>query len=102
MGSETNKTIISENNFRTCYFAQGDLKAFVSMGAEPHAEIPGEIIDLFFATLARDQHGDIEQECFEELQLALNWVNSRFGHWDFTDMAKKVATKSGCSSCVAH
>lgn len=92
---------LTNENFRTCYFQKGDLKAFVSEEYAPDPNGVAEILCFFNVTLRSEEWGDMEQQTHQELELALEQLKEKYGSWEFVDMS--TPTKSGsCSTCVAH
>ncbi|MBT3982605.1 MAG: hypothetical protein HOE90_14700 [Bacteriovoracaceae bacterium] len=88
---------LSTENYNYCYYQLGELKAFVSMGAEAEMVESGPNW-LYFSTLAQVEGLDLNQSTFKALEDALAYTNQKFKDWNFIDLAD-VSDQGGCSSC---
>lgn len=86
---------ITPMNWNTSIYKSLNLKAFISIGADP--ESPEQI--LYMVSLTDDEHREYFQEEFLQLDDACSFINQRWGDWDETDLA---ASGSGCGTCEAH
>jgi hypothetical protein len=88
---------VNLENWSYCRFEKGNLKAFISFGADPESAE----MDLFnyFVTVLDDQELEIFQRSFKSLSEACIYLNSKYKDWDYVN---QLAPKSGCSTCAAH
>lgn len=98
---------IHHSNWMTSYFKNQDLKAFVSLLAQPifssgDNSVVENVVSLYALTLVNSDGEELFQECFEEIDLALTELEQRFGQWQLIEMAKTLNDGDGCSSCAAH
>jgi len=91
---------VHQANWTSHHLASKQIKAFISLGAEPSiaAEVP-EI--LYIMTLTNLAEQELLTRDFNELDAALEYLNEQYGHWD---LSKSGATDDGdgCSTCNAH
>ena len=81
-------------NWNTTFYKSLDLKAFISIGANPAAI--EEIV--YLVNLTDEDNRDYFQQEFKSLDEACRYINQRWGEWEEADLA----TGSGCGSCAAH
>ena len=93
---------ITEENWTTTRYAEGDLFAFVAMGAKPsETNDKSDNCDLIYSVIVTNKdYEEISDQMFDSLPEALISINNRFGHWSFTSLASK--NEGGCSTCAAH
>jgi hypothetical protein len=103
---------INDLNWTFCQFKQDDCTAVIHQGGENTPD--GEYVDLFYVNVLKQltQEGELEsslykeihQEVFPTLDDAINYINSKFSHWNFINQLSELQDKSsgGCGSCVAH
>jgi hypothetical protein len=72
-----------------------DKKALISIGADLHANF------LYFVSTLDLENKEIKQTEFHELSKAVQFINSEYGHWLYTDLEADLAS-GGCDSCAAH
>ncbi|MGB0452231.1 MAG: hypothetical protein ACPGJV_00845 [Bacteriovoracaceae bacterium] len=91
--------MINEANWNTCYYKNNELKAFLSLVAEPDAL---DEVSIGYAITLTDQD-DIElfQENYNILENAVQSINQRYSDWEFVSMVKNNGG-GGCASCAAH
>lgn len=89
------KRVIMEN-WNYCHYQSGKMKAFVSYLATPNGD---DIIESYAVTTRNDNSFDVFSQEFPELYMAVEHLNTRYGHWDFVDTSTK---DGGCDSCSAH
>lgn len=90
---------ITTENWNFSYFSRGDLKACITIAAEPNSDIE------YMLTLLDPKNNEIHQGSFAKLDSAAEKINSEYGHWDYINMEtekNKNTNSSGCSSCQAH
>lgn len=81
-------------NWNTTFYKSSNLKAFVSVGANP--ENPNEV--LYLVSLTDEEHREYFQQEFKQLDEACSFINQRWGEWEASDLANS----SGCGTCAAH
>ena len=72
-----------------------DKKALISIGADLEANF------LYFVSILDPDNKEIKQDEFKELNEAVQFINSQYGHWMYTDLEANLDS-GGCSSCEAH
>ena len=96
----TNRGLLNSSNWNYSYFQSRDMKVFISFGADPSGENDGggEPTFRYFLTMT-DLEGtkEIFQLSFDNLELAISQMNSRYSEWKFVDPLNK--TSEGCESC---
>ena len=90
------ENIITPDNWTNCFFTLNDLKAFISIGADP--EHNSEI--TFYVTLTNKDHEEIFQTEYQSLDEAIKVINQKYQEWNFTDTLNPQS--GGCDSCGAH
>lgn len=100
MSKNTEK--IHHSNWMTSYYKNQNLKAFLSLVAEPHPTEPENVLTQFGLTLANTDGEELFQELFLDLDAALSELNDRYDDWKLVEMAKTLSDGDGCSSCAAH
>lgn len=99
---------IHHSNWTTSFLKSQDLKAFLSLAAEPvfGDELEkNEIVKvetLYALTLTNKDGEELYQESYLSLEEALKELNARYSDWQLVEMAKTHNDGDGCSSCVAH
>lgn len=89
---------ITTENWNTARLIEGNLMAFISLGAQPTTNDQTEII--YSVIVANKDYEEISEEVFTSLDKALNTLNSRFSHWSLSGIDSK--NEGGCGSCAAH
>jgi hypothetical protein len=93
------KNSISSSNWNLSKYKQDNLMAFITFGAKPlETEMGSEFI--YSVIVTDEDYVELSEECFCDLEKALESINFRFSHWQFEELGKKVG--SGCDSCAAH
>jgi hypothetical protein len=93
-------SIITTENWTFTGYMNGDLRAFVTIGASPESVSEGKY--QYFITVLRKDHEEVfSKECVD-LNSACLYVNSNYKDWTFNDLTAKSADDSGCATCVAH
>lgn len=85
---------INPLNWNTTVYKSLDLKAFISIGADP---IKPENL-LYLVNLTDEHHLEYFQQEFQKLEDACAFINDRWSDWEEVDLA----TGSGCGTCSAH
>lgn len=85
---------ITPLNWNSTIYKSPDLKAFISLGADP--EKPEQMI--YLVNLTDDDHREYFQQEFLSLETACSFINERWGDWEETDLGKS----GGCGTCSAH
>ena len=88
---------ITLQNWNHCGLQTKHLRAFVGIGAVPGQESPSLI---YCVTLGDNDFSEIQQWDFNTLEQALEFINGRYGEWDFYDLGQGEG--GGCGSCSAH
>lgn len=91
---------ITENNWTFCHFKSLQLKAFISFGADPVEDLSAEPALLYFVTLTDHDDAEVFQSDFEKLDLACDFLNEKYGHWEFIN-AEEDNGGGGCGTCAA-
>lgn len=86
--------MISAQNWSHSYFEKSALKAQIGLVATPDCP------ELFSVSLVDENFQEYECHDFNQLDLAINYINSRYHDWEFKDLSQK--SDSGCDSCSAH
>lgn len=92
------KNVVGAENWTFSGFKSSNLLAFIHLGAEPSPE--GAKV-LYCVTLLKDQEEEVFQLEFDQLHLAIDAINERYGHWEFVDRGQRL-DGGGCGSCSAH
>ncbi len=92
---------VGQENWTHTGYKSIDLQALITIGAKPGEDTSAEPIIQYFVTLLDLDLNEVFQQGFNELEEALEFINERYGHWDFADREKSSKT-SGCDSCAAH
>lgn len=90
---------ITPENWNYTYYTRGDLRACITIAAEPNKDIE------YMLTLLDPKNNEVHQGAHKDLNEATQNINLEYGHWDFVDLEqenKKNTNSSGCSSCQAH
>ena len=88
--------LVTSQNWNHCGFKTRQLRAFVGMGAVPGTKNPSVIYSV---TVGDEDFREIYQQDFDALDKALDFINGRYGEWDFYDLGQ---SGGGCGSCSAH
>ena len=91
---------VTEDNWTYCHFKSLQLKAFISFGADPSNVSDGEPALIYFVTLTDHDDAEVFQSDFDELNEACDFLNEKYGHWDFID-AEVDNGGGGCGTCAA-
>jgi hypothetical protein len=94
-------SLINTSNWNYCYFKSQDNKAFISFGASFDPAKPDQITECYYVNLTTMENKDLFQRSFPKLELALDFINSSYEHFDFTNPTLKDKS-GGCDSCQAH
>ncbi len=86
---------INPMNWNTAFYKLSNLKAFISLGADPAK--PDEV--LYLVSLTDLEHQEHFQQEFNNLDRACAYINQRWGEWELSDLAD---SGSGCGTCAAH
>ncbi len=92
---------IHHSNWTTSYLKNEDLKAFVSLVAEPSEDFQS-VVNFYSVTLTNRDGEELFQELFLQLETALNELETKYSDWKLVEMAKTLSEGEGCSSCAAH
>jgi hypothetical protein len=97
------KNLINTQNWTFSQYKSSKIRAFISLGGEvgPNEEFQ----ELYLVTTTDEEFTkEFFQKPFRELEKAMEFINNRYGHWDFLNLEKapKSSSDSGCSSCAAH
>jgi hypothetical protein len=87
--------MFTTNNWTHSNYNCADKKALISIGADLKANF------LYFVSILDTENKEIDQSEFEELGKAVQFINSKYGHWLYTDL-EAALDSGGCSSCEAH
>ncbi|MBT3584179.1 MAG: hypothetical protein HN509_04695 [Halobacteriovoraceae bacterium] len=87
---DLNETKLSCDNWTFCHFKSLQLKAFICIGGEPDTDHP-----IYSVTTTDEDEQEFFQKDFDQLQSAVEFINGRYGAWEFVD----AQNKSGCDSC---
>ena len=91
---------MTKENWNYCFYKTKDLKAFISMGAHPIDYPDEEIRLIYYVTLSDFLHKEVFQKEFLYLNSAIEFIQKKYGHWEFESL--KQSKKTGCESCSAH
>ena len=91
---------INTENWTSSHFYSAPLRAFVSLGAAP-IENSDEVEIQYLVTLTDKDYQELYQSIHQELSVALDLLNEKYGHWELQDALNKT-DGDGCSSCAAH
>ena len=90
--------MITEENWSICQYKSQKLQAFISLCASPsHTENK----EFYSVTLTDLEFHEVFQNDFEQLEKAIQFINEKYGHWEFNNL-QKSGSDSGCSTCQAH
>ncbi len=88
---------INNENWTYTRYQKGNFKALISFGANPESVLEDRL--EYYVTVLENEDQEVFQECFDSLTEACLYLNDHYSDWTFED---QTATKSGCSTCVAH
>ncbi len=91
---------INTENWSYSHYFSEPLRAFVSLGATP-IEDPDEVKLQYLVTLTDKDYTELFQSAHDELEIALEILNEKYGNWQLLD-AINNAQGDGCTSCAAH
>lgn len=92
------KNLITSENWTYSGFQSGKLLALINLAAEPSEEGPKVI---YLLTVLENLEEEVFQMEFQELKDAIETINKKYIHWEFTDRSEKQG-EGGCGSCSAH
>ena len=92
-------TLITAQNWTFTGFQSSDLLAFIHLGATPSDS--GEAKLIYLVTVLKELEQEVFQLEFDSLDGAVDAINSRYSHWDFTDRGERT-DGGGCGTCAAH
>ena len=97
--STNNIHSLDDSNWGFVHYGTKNIRAFISIGGVPAADDDGEICCKYYVTTSdHELKTEYFQKSFDDLSLALNFINQRYGHWEIIDLRR---SNSGCSSCSA-
>ena len=89
----------TNKNWNYSQYLNAERRAIISMGASP--DVSGDTL-LYFITVLDTLNNEIYQEEYNDLDMACQSINSKYGEfWEYKDLSFKD-NSGGCSSCVAH
>jgi hypothetical protein len=91
---------INTDNWTSAHFYSAPLRAFVSLGAAP-VENSDEVEIQYLVTLTDKDYQELFQSIHQDLNIAIDLLNEKYGHWELQDALIKT-DGDGCSSCAAH
>ena len=91
---------INNENWTSAHFYSAPLRAFVSLGAAPIAG-SDEVEIQYLVTLTDKDYQELFQSIHLDLEIALQLLNEKYGHWELQDALNKT-DGDGCTSCAAH
>lgn len=91
---------ITSENWTSSHFYSAPLRAFVSLGASP-IENSNEVEIQYLVTLTDKDYQELYQSVHQDLNVAIELLNEKYGHWKLQDAAINNGG-DGCSSCAAH
>ena len=91
---------INTENWSYSHYFSEPLRAFVSLGATP-IEGLDEVKLQYLVTLTDKDYTELFQSAHDELEIALEILNEKYGNWQLLDAINNVQG-DGCSSCAAH
>ena len=92
--------MIDSQNWTFCQYNSSNLKAFVSLSGEPTED--GDSVFLYNVTVTDQEDLEIFQSDHPSLDQAIDIINNKYGHWNFTNLTVQSGNESGCGSCSAH
>jgi hypothetical protein len=92
------KSAITNQNWTTARFKQGEMLAFISSGGDLSST--GNVVDVFYLVVSNLDYQEVSEQSFSTLNEALDAINNKFFHWELISLAQN--TGSGCDSCAAH
>lgn len=90
--------VVTLENWTTSRFKQGEMLSFISSGGDLDSE--GNVREVFYLVISNLDYQEISEQSFNTLSEAIEAINSKFFHWEFTSLAQKSG--SGCDTCAAH
>ncbi len=92
---------VNKDNWNHTFYNNNQLKAFISIGANVDEKEAYEPQIIYFVTVTdmEDQKQYFQRQ-FCDLNSALEFLQNRYGLWNFKDL--KSNNLGGCSSCSAH
>jgi hypothetical protein len=86
-------------NWNYSFFNSENFKALISVAAIPAQN--DNVSYLYCPTVIDEDNNEIFQTEFESLLKAIDFINSKYGHWAFVDPTVN-SSDDGCGSCNAH
>lgn len=88
---------VNTENWTYCRYEKENFWAQITFGADPES-IKEDRLE-YYVTVLQDEMNEVFQKKFMTLTDACLFLNDKYSDWTFND---QTATKSGCSTCVAH
>ena len=95
--------MIDIENWTFCQYKSLNLKAFISLSGEPTST--EEVQYFYHVTVSDLEDLEVFQSEHPKLELAIEQINNKYGHWDFTNLTVTETASDdggGCGSCSAH
>lgn len=95
--------MITPNNWTSSHYNLGELRAFISFGADiaPQEDSTKAVDFIYFVTVTDKDYQEIFQSSHSNIDEAIELINSKYSQWKFKD-ALAIDPADGCSSCSAH
>ncbi len=86
--------MFTTENWTHSTYSCADKKAIISFGADETTNF------IYFVSLLDTENKQVRQNEFQNLENAVQFINTEFGHWPYKDL--EVNDEGGCGSCAAH
>lgn len=92
---------INTKNWNYSHYQEDELVAFISIGGELDKQ--GNYCENYLVTLADLDFRELYQDKLNNLEKAIELINSKYKDWQFQLRTKPPqADSGGCGSCEAH
>ena len=90
--------MITTENWNYAFYKNGRMQASLNLVGSPSKE---GVQVSYTLSLFDDQNKEYFNYDFNHLEEAIEQINIRYAHWDFS-LHEDKSDSSGCSSCQAH
>lgn len=92
--------MFSRDNWSYSCYKNSTLQVIISLGGVYQEETQDALVEYCVTVLA-DNQDEVFQRNFNDLDLAIDFINERYNDWDFEEVQDK-SSDGGCGSCEAH
>ncbi len=95
------QNLVNLKNWNFAHYNSEHFKSFIGMTGDVQ-EVDGQIRELilYSVTVVDGEDMEVFQRDFSSLKSAIDFINEKYGHWQFNDPTDN--SSGGCGSCSAH